>query len=944
MFTNRQIIFLWMVCLSAIHLTAQAQTVGLHAPNIQWNNIDANNVNVIFPKGLDKQAFRIANLVEHIHANNTYSVGNKSKKLDLILQTNQVISNGFVTLGPYRSEFFGTGLQDFSFLGSNDWLDVLAIHEYRHALQMANANRGLTKASHLLQGQMGWGIMMNLSLPNWYFEGDATVSETLLTNTGRGRTPSFFKELRANLLNDQTYTYMTSRNGSFKRMLPSHYPLGYAICNYTRNHHGMDVWAKIVADAGRYKRIIYPFAGAMKRHTGKNPPQMYQEAYASLKQQWESELAGLSLTPTETILPIPKKTVTNYRFPQYLKDGSIVAHKISFNEIGHLVHIKDGKERFLTSYGVAPDTYLSVNNDQAVWVELEQDKRWANRNFTRIVTYDIQTNRKKYLTAKSKYFSPAISGDGTKIVSVRADEMIENRLVILEATSGEVIQVLPNAPNDFLAYPKWTKDNQSIVYLAKRGDKIAIIKYHLKEGTSQMLTDWTYHTIGVTYMGEAYIYFTGSFSGIDNIYAVSLNGDKEIKQLTSVKIGAYDAAISNDGQSLLMSEFTDMGSLLTKMELKNPIASMEKVDITAPANQTRWNIKTNPQEESIVDNVPETTYEVNKYKGLLKGLKLHSWSFDQADNNPKFNLMFDNVLSDLKVETGFLYNRNEETTNYFGKIKYGKFFTEIALDAQILNRSTDYLSSDTIATATFDETTYGAALALPLNWIKGNDALAMGLSVQYNYHKTSNHTNTPENKADFNLGTISTEFSFSKRRQKALQHIYPRFGQALSFKFQTSTGNISAKRLNMNGTVYLPGLFANHGIKIDAGWQRELSTNDYQFSDLFFYARGYENAPNDETYRLAINYAFPIGYPDWGFSGITYFKRIRANLFFDVGGVKLNDVSSNLNSYGAELLFDNTFLNLFPLSLGLRQSFLLNEDILNPDRKNRFEVFATVNL
>ncbi|MFK7982133.1 MAG: hypothetical protein AB8G86_19290 [Saprospiraceae bacterium] len=113
---------------------------------------------------------------------------------------------------------------------------------------------------------------------------------------------------------------------------------------------------------------------------------------------------------------------------------------------------------------------------------------------------------------------------------------------------------------------------------------------------------------------------------------------------------------------------------------------------------------------------------------------------------------------------------------------------------------------------------------------------------------------------------------------------------------------------------------------------------------MFFYSRGYENAPNDETYRIAFNYALPLAYPDWGFGGLTYFKRIRANLFYDMGSVKINGETSNLNSYGAELIFDNTFLNLMPISIGLRQSFLLDTDVLNPDRGNSFEVFVTTSL
>ncbi len=199
-----------------------AQSLGGHPSDVKWQEINTKHVRVIFPKGLEKRAFRIASIINYEKENHTYSIGDKSKKVDLVLQTNQVLSNGFVALSPYRSEFFGTGLQDHSLLGSIDWLDVLSIHEYRHTLQYVNADRGFTRFLHYLQGQIGWGLSLNIAVPNWYLEGDAVLTETTLSEAGRGRTASFFKGLRANLLNGKEYAYMKSRNGSYKSMLPDH--------------------------------------------------------------------------------------------------------------------------------------------------------------------------------------------------------------------------------------------------------------------------------------------------------------------------------------------------------------------------------------------------------------------------------------------------------------------------------------------------------------------------------------------------------------------------------------------------------------------------------------------------------------------------------------------------------------------------------------------------
>src|SRR6218665_1057520 len=287
---------------TAFQLNAQT---GPQPSSMKWKYVENDKEKVIFPENNQSEAERIANLVTYINKNATVSVGNKSKKLDILLNTNNAQGNGYVALAPYRSEFYATGFQDFNDLGSMDWLDALAIHEYRHALQFNNANRGFTKLLYLLQGQSGWSLGANFSIPDWYFEGDAVLSETVLSGAGRGRTPSFFDEQRALLLSEKNYTYLQARNGSFKKLLPNHYPLGYAILNYGRNHFGPEMWPKVLADAGRYRTILYPFAGALRRHTKIGVNKMYRLAYQEMKENWENELRFMKLTLTTPITPSP---------------------------------------------------------------------------------------------------------------------------------------------------------------------------------------------------------------------------------------------------------------------------------------------------------------------------------------------------------------------------------------------------------------------------------------------------------------------------------------------------------------------------------------------------------------------------------------------------------------------------------------------------------------
>ena len=99
-------------------------------------------------------------------------------------------------------------------------------------------------------------------------------------------------------------------------------------------------------------------------------------------------------------------------------------------------------------------------------------------------------------------------------------------------------------------------------------------------------------------------------------------------------------------------------------------------------------------------------------------------------------------------------------------------------------------------------------------------------------------------------------------------------------------------------------------------------------------------------WRFGSNYHFPLLYPDWGFGNIVYFKRIRANGFYDYTHGK-NLYSGNkflFRTAGAELFFDTKWWNEAEVTFGLRYSRLLDDDLFGEIGKNRWELILPVNL
>src|SRR6476619_6585458 len=208
------------------------QIFGGNPPSIKWKQINTSLARVIFPAGRDSTAERITNIITYINGPTLNTIGKKSKKINLVLQDQTTVSNAYVGLGPFRSEFLTTPLQNSFELGSLPWPDQLTIHEYRHVQQYNNFNVGLSKLFYEIFGDEGQSLANNAAIPNWFFEGDAVFNETNVSGQGRGRLPFFYNPYRSLWKEGKHYSWMKLRNGSYKDFVPDHYQLVFFLVAY----------------------------------------------------------------------------------------------------------------------------------------------------------------------------------------------------------------------------------------------------------------------------------------------------------------------------------------------------------------------------------------------------------------------------------------------------------------------------------------------------------------------------------------------------------------------------------------------------------------------------------------------------------------------------------------------------------------------------------------
>ena len=127
--------------------TLPAQQFGGNPASLKWRQLKTDAVWVIYPAHLemDSTAIRVANLIQSLQQAKRYRLGDRLENVPIVLQSETTNSNGYVGLGPFRSEFYLSAPMDVMDLGSIDWASTLALHEYRHIIQYNNINRGLTR-------------------------------------------------------------------------------------------------------------------------------------------------------------------------------------------------------------------------------------------------------------------------------------------------------------------------------------------------------------------------------------------------------------------------------------------------------------------------------------------------------------------------------------------------------------------------------------------------------------------------------------------------------------------------------------------------------------------------------------------------------------------------------------------------------------------------------
>ena len=908
--------------------------------SLKYKQIDTDTIRVIYPEGLYEKAERVANTIHYMEQHNRRSVGNEFKKLNIVLQNQNITSNGFVALAPFRSNFFTTPEQQSNELGSISWLDLLSLHEYRHAMQFTNTLHGLTKFMYLLGGQAAWAGAANLAIPDWFWEGDAVVNETALSLQGRGRIPYFFRGYKALEVSQKRYSYTKVRNGSFKDIVPDHYKTGYLMCTYARNTYGNDFWEKIIRESSAYNGLFYPFNKSLKRNTGFKSKALFEKTLDYYRFQW-SDGNDRFVANDSTISKLTKKRTPIFYTYAYFWGDRFICNKSAYNEIAAITILnKNGSEKRLALPGLRHDDHFSFNGKSLCWTEYRYDNRWNLRNYSVIMKYDIATGEKQQLTHNSKFFAPDIDPENKRIAVV---EVVENGncfIHIVNASNGKLITKLPNPEQYYFTYPKWSVDGKYI-YTSCRNSlgEMGILKINPETGEKDTVLNFINHIIGNVFTAKKHLYFQASFNGTDNIYALDID-KRTLFRLTSSPIGAYNPAVSANEDSLIYNEYTYKGNVLKLLILN--FDSLKPTPTPEALHQMSNFQTTTIAEEGgpILKNIPKRSYIEKSYPKSKSLINIHGWSFIFLDPSIGVSITSTNILNTFSTNAYGKKNLNEKATIYGLNMAYSGWYPVLKITGEYANNRYNNQYE-----YRWNEFSGKADATIPFNFSR--NLYSRFVTVSSGVSSTLvNYDDSPTTLSlkDFNLFSYEGALQIKNIRKYAYQNLYSHFAQVLELKYKKSISGYSGEQLYSNFNNSFRGVGKNHNLLLQFSSMYQLASNDYGYINEFFYPRGYSKFSTDFIYRVSGNYHFPLLYPDKGINGLLYIKRIRANLFYDYAVAERNYRTSQFNSYGAECILDLSLFNTLPYELGLRYSILLNNDPDAARGKSYFELFFPIQL
>ena len=932
---------------------AQYYSWGADPVTFKWMKSSTERSTVIYPSHAEKVGLTTLYFTEVLKPYIGY--GFKLPPLDLpfVVHPENMRSNGLVMWLPKRVEFLSSPAIDGY---SMPWLKQLSAHEYRHAVQYNNLNVGVVKFLSYLLGEQSSTIGL-VFMPLWMMEGDATQFETEVSSFGRALQPRFTLEFRA--MGNIVKKYHNTDKffcGSYRDYIPDHYQLGYQMVAYGNEKVGRVMANDMAAYGPRKPWMIISEDWRMRRLFGFTGHTLFQETFQSLNDFWTK-------TPlpenSSRMLATPRFTsYTTYSDPLWI-GGEVVSLKKDLDNPTRFVALdaESGMERRLSYVGEVSTrpVYDSLRN-RVWWTEYRRGLLFAERVRSQLCYMDLGDLRPRTVNLHRNVLYPTFDDKGDMAwveydpcgIYTIQHAMGDGRPVVFPF--GEEVHSLA-----------WDNTTRRL-YCIVTGDEGMWIAGIDSEGNVERVTTPAYITLSKLRAEDGKLYFGSIASGRDEIHCLDLQSGVEY-QLTESSYGSFDVAPAADG-NILMTTYDSLGyhpALQREDKFLREVGYSRLPRNVVNPPRTKWNV-VNLDSVSIVPPDSVVSGVTRKEKRYRKGLTLfnfHRWaplSYDpfalSEEGAISFNLgataMTQNLLSSMQGFFSYGYSHRQGSI-LRAKLRYYGLGPTISLNATYGGHQKMYpvyvYNPDThkiefpMPASLGKYYSLGVDVQLPLMFQRGYHTRYFVASAGWNYSNglVANTGNLQIDadgisniaKIGYAEGLHLTSFSLGYQDVVRLSHrdFLPPWGlvATASYAMNPADGKFS-DLLALYAKVYTPGFAKHNSLSLAVAYQHSIGgfqSNDalsaLTFNSTKLLPRGFDatQIENRNYIAASLNYQLPLCYPEGGWRGMIYVKRIRLNIGLDVAQYENQKFATNgsvrrdwhrINSIGGDLTFD---FNLF---------------------------------
>lgn len=928
---------------------AQYYSWGVDSPRHRWNQLKRDNYRVVYPDTATHIATRMMYYLDSMQKDIGYGYRFKQMSIPFVVHPSNFNSNGLVMWMPRRVEFLSTPSADSY---ATPWLKQLIAHEYRHAVQYNNLNRGVVKALSYLFGQQSSTIGL-LFMPLWAIEGDAVMTETEMTTFGRGMQPSFTLAYRSYDSVVEAFPNIDKWFcGSYKDYIPDHYQLGYLLSRHTYNRFGRVIGDAIAELSSRRPYMVVSTSWVLNRLFAMSESKLFYDTFHTLDSHW----ATLPKEQTTEYIAIPEpKSHTIYQHPQITYDGDIIMLKEDLDSPTAFVRLDSlGIEHHIAYTGYVSTRPALSQKGRIWWTEYRRSPLFEQDVASTLCYMDLAEGKPRYISDKRNILYPTpTEGHGIAWVEYTADGRYT--VVVSGASDIEPRTTLPYGSE--IHGMAWDNTTKALYIIVTDDDGMHIAR--LISGGTEKVTRSSYSTLSDLRAANGKLYFGSISSGFDELHYYDLAEGKEYR-ISQSRYGSFDP-MPYDDKRVIATSYDKRGYLPVMQDIESNRQevlyrpSPPKLLLPEGKEWDVLNIDTLRYDSVKADSLLSKT-QPKRFSKFGHMFNIHSWaplSYDPyaivEDQQIAFNLggtiMTQNILSTTE---GFLsYGWNHEEGSVFkGLLRYHGLGLNLWIKGtyggrQHLHRVYMYnpitqeivfpdnpklgryyaLSAGTTLPILMQRGYHTRQFALSASWHFSNGMTANVNKIRYDGGKLSNI-----HKLGYSEGVhqLSVAVTFQDFVRQAHRDFLPPFGVVAQGSYTLNpTNNDMGHLMVLYGKLYTPGIAKHHSLSMEASYQNSFGgfhsrnvLSDLSFRSTRLVPRGYSSyeISNNHYVATAFNYHMPVCYPEMGIRGIIYFKRLRLNLGADYASFirsafhaqtgEIVNLRRHIGSYGIDLGVD----------------------------------------